>query len=55
MTQNFITHKKIEKRYEKTTIPKSELIRKRIEEDAASRMTNILKMMNSPSNFAQPL
>ena len=34
MTQNFLTHKKLEKRYEKTAIPKSELDRKRLEEEA---------------------
>lgn len=55
MTQNFITHKKLEKRYEKSSIPKMEMSRKRIEEEAANRMTNILKMMHSPNNFSQPL
>ena len=34
MTQNFLTHKKLEKRYEKTAIPKSEMDRKRQEDDA---------------------
>ena len=52
MTQNFLTHKKLEKRYEKTAIPKSELDRKRLEEEAQQRMTSILKKMHSPSNFA---
>ena len=47
-----MTHKKLEKRYEKTAIPKSELDRKRLEEDAQQRMTSILKKMHSPSNFA---
>lgn len=54
MTQNFITHKKLEKRYEKSSIPKMEMNRKRIEEEAANRMMNILKMMHSPNNFSQP-
>jgi hypothetical protein len=54
MTQNFITHKRLEKRYEKSSIPKMEMNRKRIEEEAANRMTNILKMMQSPNNFSQP-
>ena len=34
MTQNFLSHKKLEKRYEKTSIPKSEMDRKRQEEEA---------------------
>ena len=34
MTQNFLTHKKLEKRYEKTAIPKSELTKMREEEAA---------------------
>ena len=34
MTQNFLTHKKLEKRYEKTAIPKSELTKMREEEVA---------------------
>ena len=34
MTQNFLTHKKLEKRYEKTAIPKSELAKMREEESA---------------------
>ena len=55
MTQNFITHKKIEKRYENTQIPKPEMQRKQVEEDAAQRMTSILKMMHSPTNFSQPV
>lgn len=52
MTQNFLSHKKLEKRYEKTSIPKSEMVRKREEEEAQDRMTVILKTMHSPSNFA---
>jgi hypothetical protein len=55
MTQNFITHKRLEKRYEKSSIPKLEMNRKRIEEEAANRMTNILKMMHSPNNFSQQM
>ena len=47
-----MTHKKLEKRYEKTAIPKSELNRKRLEEDAQQRMTSILKKMHSPANFS---
>ena len=54
MTQNFLTHKKLEKRYEKTAIPKSEITKMREEEVAQQRMTNILKKMHSPSNFAAP-
>ena len=34
MTQNFITHKKLEKRYEKTAIPRSEQIKMREEQEA---------------------
>ena len=34
MTQNFLTHKKLEKRYEKTAIPRSELAKMREEEGA---------------------
>lgn len=34
MTQNFLTHKRLEKRYEKTAIPKSELAKMREEENA---------------------
>jgi hypothetical protein len=34
MTQNFLTHKKLEKRYEKTAIPRSELSKMREEEQA---------------------
>ena len=54
MTQNFLTHKKLEKRYEKTAIPKSEMERKRLEDEAQQRMTSILKKMHSPANFAAP-
>ena len=54
MTQNFLTHKKLEKRYEKTAIPKTELQKMKQEEDAQQRMTSILKKMHSPSNFAAP-
>jgi len=54
MTQNFLTHKKLEKRYEKTAIPKSELAKMREEESAQHRMTSILKKMHSPANFAAP-
>ena len=54
MTQNFLTHKKLEKRYEKTAIPRSELTKMREEEQAQQRMTSILKKMHSPSNFAAP-
>ena len=54
MTQNFLSHKKLEKRYEKTSIPKSEMDRKRQEEEAQDRMTSILKTMHSPANFAAP-
>ena len=34
MTQNYIAHKKLEKRYEGAAIPKSELQKMRQEEDA---------------------
>ena len=54
MTQNFLSHKKIEQRYNKSAIPKAELTRMRMEGDAQQRMTNILKMMHSPNNFAAP-
>ena len=54
MTQNFLTHKKLEKRYEKTAIPRSELSKMREEEQATQRMTTILKKMHTPSNFAAP-
>lgn len=54
MTQSFLTHKKLEKRYEKTAIPKSELAKMREEEQAQCRMTSILKKMHSPNNFAPP-
>lgn len=54
MTQNFLTHKRLEKRYEKTAIPKSELAKMREEENAQHRMTSILKKMHSPSNFSAP-
>ena len=52
MTQNFIQHKRLEKRYN-GTVPKSELTQMKVEEEAATRMTNILKMMHSPKNFTQ--
>ena len=52
MTQNFIQHKKLEKRYQ-GSIPKSEFKQMKVEEEAASRMTNILKLMHSPTNFTQ--
>ena len=54
MTQNFLTHKKLESRYEKTAIPRSELLKMREEERAQERMTGILKQMHSPRNFASP-
>ena len=54
MTQNFLTHKRIEKRYEKSAIPASELVKMREEEKAQERMTGILKQMQSPKNFASP-
>jgi len=54
MTQNYLTHKKLEKRYEKTAIPKSELAKMREEENAQNRMTSILKKMHSPNNYAAP-
>ena len=54
MTQNFLTHKRIEKRYEKSAIPASELVKMREEERAQERMTGILKQMQSPKNFASP-
>lgn len=54
MTQSFLTHKKLEKRYEKTAIPASELAKMREEEQAQCRMTSILKKMHSPNNFAPP-
>ena len=34
MTQNFITHKKLEKRYEKTAIPRSEQVKMKEEQEA---------------------
>lgn len=49
MTQNFLTHKKLEKRYEKTAIPKTEMDRKKLEDEAQQRMTVILKKMHSPA------
>ena len=52
MTQNFLSHKKIEQRYNKSAIPRAELTRMRMEGEAQQRMTNILKMMHSPSNFS---
>ena len=52
MTQNFLTHKKLETRYKNAAIPRSERERKRLEESAQQRMTNILKKMHSPANFA---
>lgn len=48
MTQNFLSHKKIEERYNKSAIPKAELTRMRMEGDAQNRMTSVLKMMHSP-------
>lgn len=54
MTNNFVNHKRLEKRFQ-GQIPKTELERKRQEEEAASRMTNILKLMHSPLNFHNPL
>ena len=53
MTQNFLTHKKLEQRYEKTAIPKSEKQKMREELGAQDRMTNILKKMHSPTNFVE--
>ena len=49
-----MAHKKLEKRYEKTALPKSELSKMREEQNAQQRMTSILKKMHSPSNFAAP-
>lgn len=53
MTNTYVTHKKLEQKYH-GTIPKSEKRRMRLEGEAATRMTNILKMMHSPHNFQQP-
>ena len=49
-----MAHKKLEKRYEKTALPKSELSKMREEQSAQQRMTSILKKMHSPTNFAAP-
>lgn len=54
MTQNFLTHKKLQERYQKSSIPKTEAERMRVEEEAQMRMTNILKKMHSPANFSAP-
>jgi hypothetical protein len=54
MTNNFISHKKLEQRYH-GALPKTEYKRVQIEEEAASRMVNILKLMHSPNNFNGPL
>jgi len=54
MTQNFLTHKRLEKRYEKTAIPRSELLKMREEGKASERMTGILKQMHATNNFAAP-
>ena len=54
MTQNFLTHKKLQERYQKSSIPRTEAERMRVEEEAQMRMTNILKKMHSPANFSAP-
>ena len=54
MTNNFISHKKLEQRYQ-GALPKTELKRVQVEGEAASRMTSVLKLMHSPHNFSQPL
>ena len=54
MTQNFLQHKKLEKKYEKSSLPKNERERKQSEEQAQHRMTNILKKMHAPHNFNAP-
>ena len=52
MTQNFLTHKKLEKRYEKTAIPKTELQKMKQEEDIgtvfppAARLNPISQSLN---------
>jgi len=54
MTKNFLEHKKLEKRFEKTVIPKAERERKRHEDEAQQRMVDMLKKMHSPTTFMSP-
>ncbi len=54
MTNNFLKHKELEKKYKKTELPRNELEKKRFEEECTSKMTFILKQMNSPRNFCSP-
>lgn len=55
MTQSYLAHKKIERRFGgKAGMPTSETDKLKMENSATQRMTNILKQMHSPKHFAAP-
>ena len=55
MTQSFLAHKRVERRFgSKSGIPSTEQEKIKAETNTAQRMTNILKKMHSPRNFAAP-
>ena len=54
MTQSYLSQKKIEERFGKNGIPTSTGDKMKTECAATGRMTNILKKMYSPRNFATP-
>ena len=49
MTKNFLAHKQLEKRFEKTVIPKAERDKLKTENEAQQRMIDMLMKMHSPS------
>lgn len=54
MTKNFLAHKQLEKRFEKTVIPKAERDKLRTENEAQQRMIDMLKKMHHPAQFMSP-
>ncbi|CDW77147.1 UNKNOWN [Stylonychia lemnae] len=54
MTNNFLKYKDLEKKYQKQSMPKEEMMQKRLDDDVTQKMTVIMKQMNSPRNFQSP-
>jgi hypothetical protein len=54
ITQNFLNHKSMEKRYDKSSLPPSEYARITKEEEAQKRMTTLMKKMHDTSTFSAP-
>lgn len=55
MTQSYLAHKKLERRFGgKAGMPTSEQDKIKTEALATQKMTKILKKMHSPRNFAAP-